>query len=165
MRMRVSVPAIVLAACLAGCATGNSGSTPQTQALSKPKPAMSKAQAASLVAWYHGLGGTEYTELTWAVSSASEAGARGSKAAFHRACVKLAAATNTAQGAPPIPAAVASKWYTVALGEYQQAVTVCKEGVAHYGPKTVQRALLGLKAANTDLNRAASVVITALSGG
>lgn len=126
---------------------------------------LSPAATTNVVAWYHGKGGAAFISLTRALDQASKANASGGAAAFGKTCGQIQSAAKAAQTAPPMPVANASGWYASALKGYVQSAADCAQGVSTQNQKLVQQAAGEVAANNTNLNRAAAVLIVALGGG
>jgi hypothetical protein len=187
MRIKMAVLALTLAlaVCTAACDGGSaspantaqpagpaslssssSGTQPSSGGTRSPSGSirLSTGSAASVVSWYHGRGGAAFTSLTKVLDHVSRAEASGGATAFGRTCPQIASAVSTAQGEPPIPAATAAAWYTKALAGYQESVTDCENGVSTHNTGTLRLAEAEVNAADVDLNKAAAILITALSG-
>jgi hypothetical protein len=132
---------------------------------SSHKTGLSPRSAADVVAWYHSAGGQDFTNLTKALDHASRAQAKGGLVAFGHACPGIASSAEAAQAGPPIPVAKAARWYVPALAAYVKFASTCEQGLSAHDTRTLRQAAAGVSATSTDLNRAAAVLITALSDG
>ncbi len=119
--------------------------------------------AASVVAWYHGPGGTEFTSLTKTLDQVSRATATGGIKAFAGTCGQLQSAAKAAQAAPPIPLASVATVYSDALAGYVKSATECEQASAAGDSASLSTAAKDVEAESTTLNRAAAVLIAALS--
>lgn len=119
--------------------------------------------AASVVAWYHGRGGTEFTSLTKVLDNATRAETKGGVTAFAQTCGQIRSAARAAQAAPPMPLAGLAKVYDSALAQYVKAATQCQQALAAGDSKSLKSAVGAVEANSVTLNRAAAVLIAALS--
>lgn len=120
--------------------------------------------AASVVAWYHGRGGADFTSLTTTLDQASRAKTSGGVTAFARSCGKIKSAAQVALAAPPMPLASVASVYKSALTVYVTSATKC-ERVAATDSVSLRAAVGAVEANSSTLNRAAAVLIAALSRG
>jgi hypothetical protein len=126
---------------------------------------LSPSSATSVVAWYHGNGGAAFTSLTKALDQASSAKATGGIAAFEKNCGQIGTTAKEAEASPPMPVSSAAQWYTTALKGYVQSAADCQQGVSTQDEKLIQQAAGEVETNNSYLNRAAAVLIAALSAG
>lgn len=119
--------------------------------------------AASVVAWYHGRGGTEFTSLTTTLDNATRAKAQGGVTAFAKTCGKIKSVAQAAQAAPPMPLASVAKVYSSALAEYVTSAKKCEQSSAAGDSASLSAAVGEVEANSVNLNRAAAVLIAALS--
>lgn len=123
---------------------------------------LSPRSTTSVVAWYHGKGGAAFTVLTKVVGQAEQAKASG-VTAFGKKCGAIESAAKAAQAAPPFPVANAAKWYTSALKGYVKSAADCQRDISSQNQALLEQAERDVAANDSNLNRAAAVLIVALS--
>ena len=120
--------------------------------------------AASVIAWYRGRGGAEFTSLTAALDHATRASASGGLTAFAHSCTAIKSAARGAQNAPPMPLASVARVYESALAIYVTSAAKCEHASAAGDSASLRDAIGAVEANGTTLNHAAAVLIAALGG-
>jgi hypothetical protein len=141
-----------------GSAHATSGKTTGSDVITFPK-----GGAASVSSWYHGRGGAEFTSLTKTLNSVSQAKAKGGLQGFAGTCGQMKSAAQAAQAGPPIPLASAAALYNAALTGYVKSATDCQQASAAGNTGGLNTAAKEVDANSVTLNRAAAVIIAALS--
>ena len=126
---------------------------------------LSPSSATSVVAWYHGNGGAAFTSLTKALDQASSAKATGALQPSRRTADKSERQPRRQKPSPPMPVSSAAQSSTTALKGYVQSAADCQQGVSTQDEKLIQQAAGEVETNNSYLNRAAAVLIAALSAG
>jgi hypothetical protein len=116
-----------------------------------------------VVAWYHGRGGADFTALTKTIDHATEVRAKSGVSAFAGTCPQIKSAALAAVAAPPMPLASVATVYSQALDNYVTAATKCEQASAAGNSSALSAAAADVVASSNTLNRAAAVLIAALS--
>jgi hypothetical protein len=142
-----------------------SGSTAEKKAGTSDAVTFPPGGAASVVAWYHGQGGTEFTSLTTTLDKATRAETKGGVKAYAQTCDQIKSAAQAAQAAPPMPLASVAKTYSSALTQYVTSATQCQQALTSGDSASLNSAVHKVEANSVVLNRAAAVLIAALASG
>lgn len=149
----------------ARAAASGSGSTAEKKGSTSDVITFPPGGAASVVAWYHGRGGTEFTSLTTTLDKATRAETKGGVKAYAQTCDQIKSAAQAAQAAPPMPLASVAQTYSSALTQYVTSATQCQQALASGDSASLNSAVNKVEANSVALNRAAAVLIAALADG
>ena len=152
-------------AATARAAASGSGSTAEKKGSTSDVITFPPGGAASVVAWYHGRGGTEFTSLTTTLDKATRAETKGGVKAYAQTCDQIKSAAQAAQAAPPMPLATVAQTYSSALTQYVTSATQCQQALASGDSASLNSAVNKVEANSVALNRAAAVLIAALANG